>query len=147
MTKKKAPRAEQQVFADLAALCCRPGYAHAIANFCFRDNVILYAGDMKEADMRKMFSPSRLIRTEINTLLGLMIKAEIDWSLPTPTTVQEYMDATEQLLEELHDCLSGEFWSGLTKEAAEKGLNPFERGAVWREPIFYRRSCLQLPIS
>jgi SEC-C motif/Nuclease-related domain len=92
---------------------------------------------MKEADMQKMFSPSRLIRTEINTLLGLMIKAEIDWSLPAPMVVQEYMDSSEQLLEELHHCLSGEFWSGLTKESVESGFNPFERGEVLREPIFY----------
>lgn len=130
-------RPEQEVFNDLLALCRRPGYIHAIAHLCFRDNVILYAGDMKEADMRKMFSPSRLIRTEINTLLGLMIKAEIDWSLPAPMAVQEYMDATEQLLEELHHCLSSEFWSGLTKETVESGFNPFVRGEVLREPIFY----------
>ncbi len=87
--------------------------------------------------MRKMFSSSRLTRTEINTLLGLMIKAEIDWTVPTPVTVQEYVNATEQFLEELHHCLSGEFWSGLTKEAVESGFDPFERGEVWREPIFY----------
>ena len=134
---KKPTRPEQEVFADLAAICCQPGYVHAIAHICFRDNVILHAGDMTEADMRKMFSPSRLIRTEINTLLGLMIKAEIDWTLPPPKTLQEYMDATEKLLEELHHCLSGEFWSGLTKEAIESGSNPFERGEVLREPIFY----------
>jgi len=135
---KQPTRSEQEVFADLAALCSRPGYVHAVAQFSFRDNVILYAGDMKEADMRNMFSPSRLIRTEINTLLGLMIKTEIDWTLPAPKTVQEYMDATERLLEELHHCLSGEFWSGLTKEAVESGsFNPFERGEVLREPIFY----------
>mgnify|MGYP001389236581 CR=1 FL=1 len=133
----KPTRLEQEIFADLAVLCCQPGYVHAIAHFCFRDNVILYAGDMKEADMRKMFSPSRLIRTEINTLLGLMIKAEIDWTLPAPKIVQEYMDATEQLLEELHHCLSGGFWSGLTKKAVESGFNPFEQGEVLREPIFY----------
>jgi hypothetical protein len=137
MTEKKDIRSEQEVFADLAALCRRPGYVHAVAHLCFRDNVILYAGDMKESDMRKMFSPSRLIRTEINTLLGLMIKVEIDWSLPAPKTVQEYVDATEKLLEELHHCLSGELWSGLTKEAVESGFNPFERGAALREPIFY----------
>lgn len=87
--------------------------------------------------MRKMSSHSRLIRTEINTLLGLMIKAEIDWSLPAPKMVQEYMDATERLLEELHHCLTGELWSGLTKESVENGFNPFERGPVLREPIFY----------
>ncbi len=130
-------RSEQEVFADLTALCCQTGYVHAVANLCFRDNVIPYEGNMKEADMRKMFSPSRLIRSEINTLLGLMIKAEIDWTLPAPKTVQEYMDTTEQPLEELHRCLSGEFWSGLSKEAVESGFNPFERGEALREPIFY----------
>lgn len=134
---KSTTRLEKEVFADLAALCCRPGYVHAVAHFCFRDNIILYAGDMKEADMRKLFCPSRLIRTEINTLLGLMIKAEIDWSLPTPKTVQDYINSTEKLLEELHHCLSGEFWSGLTTESVESGSNPIERGEVLREPIFY----------
>ena len=130
-------RSENEVFADIAELCRRPGYIHAIAHICFRDNVILHAGDIKKADLNKMFSALRLIRTEINTLLGLMIKANIDWTLPTPRTVQEYIDATEQLLEELHQCLSGVFWSGLTKEAVESGFNPFERGEVLREPIFY----------
>lgn len=137
MAEKETVRTEQEVFADLAVLCCRPGYVHAVANLCFRDNVILYAGDMKEADISKMFSPSRLIRTEIDTLLGLMIRAEIDWTLPAPKRVQEYMDATERLLEELHRCLSGEFWSGLTKETMENGFDPFGRGKVLREPIFY----------
>lgn len=137
LTIKKAARSEQEVLSDLAALCCRPGYVHAVAYFCFRDNIILYEGNLKKADIEKMFSPLRLIRTEINTLLGLMIKADIAWSLPEPKIVQEYMDATERLLEELHHCLAGEFWLGSTKEAVENGFNPFERGAALREPIFY----------
>ncbi len=138
LTVKKAARSEQEVFSDLAAVCRRSGYVHAVAYFCFRDNVILYEEDLKKADMRKMLSPSRLIRTEINALLGLMIKTDIDWSLPAPKIVQEYMDATEQLLEELHYCMSSsELWSGLTQEAAKNDLNPFERGAALREPIFY----------
>lgn len=139
MSVMKVPtRPEQEVLAELTDLCGRPGYVHAVALFCFRDNVILYSGDMNEANMRKMYSPSRLIRTEINTLLGLMIKAEIDWTLPTPGTLQEYLDSTERLLEELHHSLSSEFFSGLTKEAMESGtFNPFKRGEVLREPIFY----------
>jgi hypothetical protein len=102
LAMKKTARSEQEVFFDLETICCRPGYVHVVAYFCFRDNVILYEGDLKKADMRKMFSSSRLIRTEINTLLGLMIKADIDWNLPEPKIVREYMDATERLLEELH---------------------------------------------
>lgn len=134
---KKAPRPEQEVFSDLATLCCQPGYVHAVAYFCFRDNAILYKGDLKKADLGRMFSPSRFIRAEINTLLGLMIKAEINWSLPAPKIVQDYMDVTEQLLEELHHSLAGEFCSSLTKEAIANGFNPFERGTALRESIFY----------
>lgn len=88
--------------------------------------------------MRKMFSPSRLIRTEISTLFGLMIKADIDWTIPSPKTTQEFIDSTERLLEELHHCLSREFFTDLTKEAVESGsFDPFSRGEVLREPIFY----------
>lgn len=130
-------RSEPEVLAELAALCRQPGYIHAIAHLCFRDNMILHTGVLKASDMWNMYSPSRLIRTEINTLLGLMIKAEIVWSLPTPQTLQGYIEKTEQLMEELHHCLSIGFFSCLSKEAMEKGVNPFERGDVLREPIFY----------
>ena len=67
--KSKASRPEHEVFAELAALCARPGYVHAIAYLCFRDNIISYAEEMTEVDMQKMFAPSRLIRTEITTLI------------------------------------------------------------------------------
>ena len=134
---KNSNRPEPQVLAELAALCRKPGYIHAVAHFCFRDNMILFTGAMKESDMRNMHSPSRLIRTEINTLLGLMIKAEIDWTLPAPKSLQGYIERTEELMEELHHCLSDELFSGLTKEALENGVNPFERGDALREPIFY----------
>ena len=125
MIDKKPMRTEQEVFADLAAICCRPGYAHAIAHICFRDNVILHAGDMKEADMRKMFSPSRLIRTEINTLLGLMTKADIDWILPAPRTLQEYMDATETRADgKMHDLTFGfKEGSGITFHCTDEPSN------------------------
>ncbi|HWQ41189.1 MAG TPA: SEC-C metal-binding domain-containing protein [Desulfosporosinus sp.] len=85
-----------------------------------------------------MFSFEKLIRTEINTLLGLMIKAEIKWTLPTPKTIQEYIGESERLLQELHNCLSNEFLKGVTKEEIQNSIaKPFQRGNVLREPIFY----------
>lgn len=135
---KKSLRSEQEIFADLAALCVKPGYVHAIAYCCFRDNIVTYVGEMKEADMQNMFAPSRLIRTEINMLIGLMVKADIDWALPTPQSLQEYIDATERLLEELHHGMSSAMFDGLTMEAIESGtFDPFTRGEAFREPIFY----------
>lgn len=133
----KSVRTEREVFADLAKICCRPGYVHAIASICFRDNVIPYTEEMKEADISKMFSPSRLVRAEINTLLGLMVKSDIDWDLPAPRELREYIKTTERLLEELHHCMLGKFCSDRVKEAVEGGFNPFERERRWREPIFY----------
>jgi len=131
-------RPEPEIFADLHSLCVKPGYIHTLAYLCFRDNVILHAGEMKEADMRRMFEPSRLIRTEINTLLGLMVKAEVDWSLPSPLVQQQYLNASESLLEELHHALTGIWLQGLTAEAVEsRSFNPFERADALREPIFY----------
>lgn len=135
---KKAPRSEQEIFADLSRLCVRPGYVHALAYLCFRDNVIRYMGTMKEADMANMFSPSRLLRTEINTLLGLVVKAQIDWNVPAPKVVQEYIEESERLLEELHRRLTGDVFAGLTKEGLERGaIDPFSMGEFLREPMFY----------
>lgn len=48
-------RAEQEIFDELTNLCASPGYAHAIAYLCFRDNVIRYSGEMTAADMQHLF--------------------------------------------------------------------------------------------
>lgn len=131
-------RSEQEVFTDLEALCQRPGYVHVLAHICFRDNMISYADRMTEDDMGEMYSERRIIRTEINTLIGLMIKVEIDWTIPAAEVQQEYLDTTERLLEELHWCLSSSVFAGLSKESIENGsFDPFNRGEAFREPIFY----------
>lgn len=121
---------------ELAGLCTTPGYVHALAYFCFRDNFIQFADVVREADMRELLAPSRLIRTEINTLIGLMAKAEIDWTLPEPKALQTYIDTSQRLLEELHWSMSEPMVAGL-KETITSGADPFARGNVLREPIFY----------
>ncbi|GJH23815.1 SEC-C metal-binding domain-containing protein [Caballeronia novacaledonica] len=135
---KNTIRPEHEVFADLAALCLRPGYVHALAYLCFRDNVIMSRGPLREADLAKISSPKTLIRTEISTLQGLMLKGEIGWQLPAQHVIQDYIDQSDRLLAEIHECLSGEFFAGLTPEAMMSGtFNPFSSGKVLREPIFY----------
>ena len=89
MNKKN--REEQQIFSDLETLSTSPGYAHAIAYFCFRDNIIQFSGSMTVDDMLPLFSWDRLIRTEISTLIGLMLKSEIDISLPSLEIMQNYI--------------------------------------------------------
>lgn len=134
----KPVRSEQAIFDELAELCVLPGYVHAVAYLCFRDNMIRYSGEMKAEDMQHLFSKSRLIRTETSTLIGLMLKRDIDYTLPAPKTLDNYVKTTEALLEEIHHTMSAAFWVGIAPaKIAEKDFNPFISGAVLREPIFY----------
>lgn len=132
-------RSEQEILAELQALCTKPGYVHAVAALCFRDNMLIYTERVTEADMQGRFDPSRLLRTEINTLLGLMLKSPIDWTLPSPAVLGEYITASDRLLQELHDAMSGAFSLGEAVASLERGehINPFDSGDAMREPIFY----------
>lgn len=131
-------RSEQTIFDDLAKLCASPGYVHAIAYLCFRDNMIHYSGEMKSEDMQHLFSKTRLIRTETSTLIGLLLKNNIDYSLPAPEVMQQYIDKTEALLEEMHHSMCAVLLaSSDPQKVADKEFNPLTSGAVLREPIFY----------
>jgi hypothetical protein len=131
-------RSEQAIFDELAVLCASPGYVHAIAYLSHRDNMIGYSGEMKPEDMRHLFSRNRLIRTEISTLIGLVLKQPIDYDLPAPVVVEQYTKDTEALLEEIHHAMSAQIWQRLDPaKAADKDFNPFADGAALREPIFY----------
>ena len=136
---KAPPRPEAEILAELQALCTSPGYVHALVHLCFRDNVVIFADQLTEQDLHKLHSPEGLIRTEVNTLLGLMIKAPIDWTLPSPDELQRYVDETERLMDELHQRLSAAFSFDDVLATIERGeaVNPFESGEVLREPIFY----------
>jgi hypothetical protein len=132
------PRAEGEIFADLAALCVSPGYAHAVAAFCFRDNMMGIKDGVKPEHMLHLFSRNRLLRTEISTLIGLMVKAPFDLTLPDPATLQGYLDRSEALLEELHKAISGNPFEGLNEKLlTDSDVNPFSQANALREPIFY----------
>lgn len=131
-------RSEQTIFDELAGICASPGYVHAVAYLCSRDNMIHYSGEMKADDMQHLFSSSRLIRTETSTLIGLMLKSEIDYAVPAPQVLERYIESTESLLEEIHHAMSAPFWRDIDpSKFSEKNFNPFTNGAALREPIFY----------
>lgn len=134
-------RAEQDIFNDLAALCASPGYAHAIAFFCFRDHVVGYGETLKAKDYIKLFSFERLIRTEISTLIGLMVRGPSDLTMPDMQTLEIYIKRTEALLAELHEALNEPMKAELQKAFLDpdkaKEFNPFAHAAALREPIFY----------
>lgn len=129
-------RTEQEIFDNLAKLCASPGYVHVIAYWCIK-NFTFYQNEMTADDMRHLFSPNRLIRTEISTLIGLLIKQEIDYSLPHPAVMQEYVDKTGSLLEELHQSMKAIVIEEVKSEnTGQENFKQFT-GQALREPIFY----------
>src|SRR6266853_4639225 len=114
MSGRLQMRPEQEIFDDLATLCTSTGYVHAIAYLCFRDSIVRYADEMTAADVQHLFSTDRLIRTEIATLTGLLVKSKIDFSMPPADVLQQYLDRTEALLEEMHKAIAAAFFSGAT---------------------------------
>ena len=131
---------EQEIFQDLEQLCTSPGYVHAIAYLCWRDSTVRYSDSMTAEDTAHLFSTERLIRTEISTLTGLLIKKDIDFAIPTPDVTQHYLDETERLLEEMHRLIADSMFGGLDPKSfieSKHEVNPFSSGDALREPIFY----------
>jgi hypothetical protein len=136
--RARPPREEQTIFAELGALCVSPGFAHAIAVFCFRDNLVRYNTELTPDDLARLRSPSALTRTEISTLIGLLAREPIDFRLPPPVTLHGYLDRAEALLHELHEALASVWFKDFDLEKVKAGeFDPFSTGAALREPIFY----------
>lgn len=135
----KESRTEREIFDELEGVCRSPGYVHALAYFCFRDNTISYAeGQLKSDDVLQQFSMERLIRTEVSTLLGLACKGRLDHTLPSADVVQDYIDHTEALLQEIHNSMMKpliESFDPNNMNADDQ--NPFTAGQAFREAIFY----------
>ncbi len=131
-------RQEDVIFSDLEKLCASPGYIHVIAYFCFRDNTIQSGSEISVQDLLKQYSPKRLIRTEISTLIGLLSKQPIDTLIPDSNEFQGYIEKTELLLEEIHQSMINQsFGSFDFSRIVEEEINPFESGTALREAIFY----------
>jgi len=131
-------RPEREILKDLEKICTSPGYAHVIAYFCWRDNFISLDNEVNPNDFVEKRSENLLIRSEISTLIGLMVKAPIHLSLPSPPTIQKLIDHTEKLLKELHKALNENLRQIAKIEKFDHHKeNPFKNGSVLKEPIFY----------
>jgi len=146
MSKKDIPpkeaRDEAAIFEDLQRLCCSPGFIHVIAYFCWRDNLIRFSGEqVTEKDVQHQYSHERLLRTEISTLVGLMVKGDIDLNIPNPSIFQTYIDQSEALLHEMHMCLQKPWMVAFEAMAHNPSksnhIDPFSSADGLREPIFY----------
>lgn len=135
---QREARREADVFADLAELCRSPGFIHAIAYFDFRDNLIRYGDRLDAEAMDSQHAAERLVRTEIATMIGLMVQVPIDAGLPLPGQFQDYVDRAQALLQELHQAMSAS-WRDSFKvvDGIVQLQEPMWAGSNLREPIFY----------
>lgn len=134
----EAPRPEQEIFDELGELTATPGFAHVIAYFCARDNFTWYHDEMCAEDMQHLYSRSRLIRTEMFTLIGLMVRANFDYDASSPEDASGLAGRAEALLEELHHSMTRPWLEGFRETAADgTPPNPWKSGDAMREPIFY----------
>jgi hypothetical protein len=133
-----ASRPEVEIFADLEQLCCTSGYIHVFAALVVQNTFVRFAEGIKGEDFYETFDKDHLIRTELSTLLGLMIKQAIDFTIPTQEQISQLGSQTLDLLEELHHCLTGPakatMHSDTRHEVADASLGS---GTFLREPIFY----------
>ncbi|WP_082528733.1 NERD domain-containing protein [Methylobacterium sp. Leaf466] len=135
-------RPENEIFDDLKKLCCSAGYIHAIAYFCWRDNLIKYFGqEITENDLQSQYSPNRLLTTEISTLIGLVLKEDIDPSTPHPKIVRNYIEESEALLHEIHLSMQKPWTKAFQSISGNLDnmdrSDPFSTAQGLREPIFY----------
>lgn len=131
-------RSETEIFSELEQLCGSAGYIHLYADLVLRNTFVRFAEGIKGEDFHESFGRDHLIRTELTTLLGLVIKQKIDFTIPTGDRMVELGTRTVTLLEELHASLAGPMRPDretATVDDFEK--IDFTRGAVLREPIFY----------
>ena len=131
------PRTEEQIFSDIVDLCTLPGYPHVIAYLNFRDNVIRSGKTITGEDLTKMHSDDRLNRNEINALIGCMVKADINWTIPGPYQFKEMVNTSDKLLREYRDRLINDVKGQFSAENVEKGVDPMSTGEVLREAILY----------
>src|ERR1035438_8104853 len=102
-----AARPEARIFADLEQLCRTPGYIHVFAALVVQNTFVRFTEGSKGEDFHETFDKDHLIRTELSTLLGLMIKQAIDFTVPTQEQISQLGSQTLGLLEELHHSLAG----------------------------------------
>ena len=131
-------RSEADIFNELEQLCGSPGYIHVYAALVVQNTFVRFDEKIKGEDFHESFGKEHLIRTELSTLLGLMVKHKIDFTALTHEQMSQLGSRTLHLLEELHASLSGPMRMPHDAASIEnfKDLN-FTRGAVLREPIFY----------
>jgi hypothetical protein len=131
-------RLETEVFQELEYLCKQPGIIDVVAFLCFKDTFIhANEGKIDAEVMAQQYDRSKLSRTELSTLVGLVCKHGIVEQAITKIELEQHVTHIYTLFEELHST----FYNPIDfKELLEKKVLPnkiFSSGTFMREAIFY----------
>jgi hypothetical protein len=131
-------RSESEIFSDLERLCGEPGYIHVFSSLVVKNTFVFYGDAITGKNFENTFGDDRLIRTELCTLLGLMLKGDLDFSRPSDDHLGEMEHRTLFLLEEMHHAMA----SGVRLRLEQVLEKPrpqidFGHGETLREPVFY----------
>ncbi len=125
----RRPRTESAIFEDLKRLCRSRGYAHTIAAYWMRGNMLPSHGGVATAESVRALGGG-LTRREIDILAGLAVQGNLDLAKPRPSATRRHMKKTARLMAELHDVIGEPL--APSSRAGGKGL-----GEALREPIIY----------
>ncbi|WP_411209335.1 hypothetical protein [Klebsiella variicola] len=75
-------KSESEVFSELESLCSSHGFIHSLALLSCINNITIYEEELGSEDLQHLYEKERLIRTEISTVAGLMLKSEINTNYP-----------------------------------------------------------------
>jgi len=92
---------------------------------------------MTPENMSNLYGRERLIRNEVNVLVGLLVKNKIDYSLPAKETIDQYVKRSHALLDEIHEAMLVPVVKLMSAEKGGVGNLSLQSGAMLREAIFY----------
>ena len=134
----KNGRAEDEIFQELESVCKQPGIIDVVSFLCLKDTFIhAFDGKIDVEVMAQQYDRSKLSRTELSTLIGLVCKHGIAEQAITKTELEQHVTHIYTLFEELH---SSFYLPVNFEELLENKTSPEEAlssGAFMREAIFY----------
>jgi hypothetical protein len=137
MENKSKIRTEIEIFSELEALCTSVNFIHVIAFFCFKDTFIHTVEEegLTAETLSQQFDKSRLSRTELSSLIGLMCKGAVSLEPLPIEALEKTATETWKLLEELHRS----FYSStdLSKPLELGASEEISKSQFMREAIFY----------
>ncbi|WP_318515894.1 NERD domain-containing protein [Photobacterium leiognathi] len=130
---------EAELLEELKTLCSKPGFIHAFTYLCRRDGTVSFVGGIKYEDLLKFYGNERLIRTELSTLHGLMLKSGYNTAPIDSKLIEEYANSAESILEKIHDTMKQGIADRFTPDNLKKMSMEefFSHPAALRESIFY----------